>query len=142
MKTKKTNCLFILCVLISFVSCSNSEHYPKVNEFFSVRNNTDTTLIFKYEVSGLNKQDTILKNYYFLATYEPTDNKLWLSERELNNLLSKIAIFKVENNTPIYIHPKYYNKISLWNNYFENDYQGGWVCNQKSIEITAEMFDN
>ncbi len=128
------------------VSCGDEVSYPKALETFIVSNKTDTSFIVAWD-------NNMFTNILPFDTVKPleeriyyADNKnydLWLTENQLNELFSKLKIFRAVESETIYVDKKNYSDLNLWYHH-KNSYSRMFgnidYYNSHFIEITNEMF--
>ena len=138
--------LIILFLSICFFSgCGDEDSYSKVVENFIVENNTDTSFVVVWDKEmfpEIPQFDTVRgsqeRNYYA----DKNNYKLWLTELQLNELFSKMLIFKKKGTDSLVVNKKYYSEINSWSNQKYTDDWFGSVTfyNSHRLKITDDMF--
>lgn len=136
----------IIAVLVFMASTACDTDYPKLCESLEIENNCDKAIEVSF--GALTKKDSsiIRKVYPYAVDYLAVDSDeydLWLSEAQFLNVISDLKIYTVDAGDTVYINPSHYNKITLWENEYVQDYwiEGYPSVNRHLLKVTNEMFN-
>jgi hypothetical protein len=133
------------------MSCGD-DYYQKVPEVLYIQNNTGDDFYVKYGFAesipnayskNIQLIDATGRDGYYQFEYS-TITDLWMSERQFNELVSQISIYRIQPNDTTYVNPKYYNKKSAWKHktYSDNHYFTGKqvISSYNQLTVCDSMF--
>lgn len=112
----------ILFVVTSFLMSCGDDYYEKVQEVLYIKNNTGNELYVKYGFAdfipnayrnNIQLIGPMGRSGYYSFEYSMIPD-LWMSEKQFNELVSQISIYRIQGNDTSYVDPKYYNTKSAW----------------------------
>jgi len=136
---------FAFLTLCFLTGCGEEKFYPKVSENFSVANKTDTPFVVIWDRNMFQEYlpfDTVHRFQERHYNANKNNYDLWLTEKQLNELFSKMVIFRIENTDTLFVNKAYYSDLDCWKNQkFTDDWFGSTaIYNSHFITITNDMF--
>jgi hypothetical protein len=145
---------FYLLLLLSSCTSCNDEYHGKIEEHLNLVNKTKSDVYIKFgfvkknllnmDSLSLNDPNNQAYNRFFIENnivntvrldsvfneftyyFESDDiQNIWMSEKEFNQYVSQLKIYKIINNDTIYANPETYNQKSDWE--YSLFYSGGGI---------------
>ena len=141
---KLQNIIIAVLVFMAFTGCDTD--YPKLCESLEIENNCDKSIEVSFEALSKKDSSTIHKVYPYAVDCLIVDSNeydLWLSEAQFLTIISDLKIYIVDDGDTVYVNTSHYNKITLWENEYVQDYwiEGYPSVNRHVLKVTNEMFN-